>query len=445
MSRKSIILLYLAFLMSPVVSVAQNTAGTWALKTNALEWFIGSPNIGGEVTVAPNWSVGLDAGLNPWSFGDDKRRKYFVVTGEGKYWLDENFSGHYLSLHAGAGSFDVGNFNILRSWGGFRKEHGYKGSLVRAGVGYGYNWKLGGSWNIQAEAGLGMYHASYDIFDYEKDGRKVKKLTKTFFAPTKLGVNLVYVFGTGNSKKPKNLYRRRAIRDSVEAAQRARREQQVAAASAQAETAKVQTAATEAAGAGSRLANSNKSVLEMLRDKYPFIYEQGVYAKVDTTIVISFPEGSTRLDLAYKSNQAKINVVRDALLQLKEAYGVDVDHIDIVGTILPVGKEENQNFLDYMRADVVKKYMETKMKLYNYQIAAVAGGLDWAGIRKFVSEGSYANRSEIVSVIDKYPSEKRREQIEAIDGGKAWQYISTSVLPKLSGVCYVKVFYRRTM
>ena len=67
-------------------------------------------------------------------------------------------------------------------------------SVIGAGIGYGYSWLLGRHWNIEAEATVGLVHGSYDIFECAGCGRRVGHNSSNHFLPTKLAVNVVYVF-----------------------------------------------------------------------------------------------------------------------------------------------------------------------------------------------------------------------------------------------------------
>ena len=69
------------------------------------------------------------------------------------------------------------------------------GWFAGAGVAYGYAFILGRQWNLEFELGVGYAYTKYDSFECAGCGRKVDTgLTHHYFGPTKLAVNLVYLF-----------------------------------------------------------------------------------------------------------------------------------------------------------------------------------------------------------------------------------------------------------
>ena len=176
---------------------ASSSAQQFGLKTNLLYYATATVNLGGELRVAPHWSVDLSGNLNAWNMADGRRWKHWMVQPEARYWLCDATTGHFLAVHALGGKFNFGHLpfarDIVYDFGDLR-DHRYQGWAVGAGVGYGYSWLLGRHWNLEAELGLGWIHADYDRFECEGCGKKVGSGKKDMFLPTKAAVNIVYVF-----------------------------------------------------------------------------------------------------------------------------------------------------------------------------------------------------------------------------------------------------------
>lgn len=73
----------------PLMSFGQKTA----VKTNLLYTATTTPNIGIETRLSNTTSLELVAGYNPWSFGENKKLKHYLIQPEFRWWFCETFNG----------------------------------------------------------------------------------------------------------------------------------------------------------------------------------------------------------------------------------------------------------------------------------------------------------------------------------------------------------------
>lgn len=97
------------------------------VKTNALYWLTTTINVGAEIGLGRKTTVDLLGTYNPWSFGDNKKVKHWLIQPEFRYWTCERFNGHFWGLHAFYGEFNMGGIKML----GMRKYR-YEGTLYGA-------------------------------------------------------------------------------------------------------------------------------------------------------------------------------------------------------------------------------------------------------------------------------------------------------------------------
>lgn len=173
-------------------------AQTIGVKTNLLYDATLSPNLGVEMSVAPHWSVELSGNFNDWAIRGHQWKHWFVQP-EARYWLCENFGGHFFAAHAVAGEFNVGNlphgFEFLGTNFAALTNRRYQGWGAGLGIGYGYTWMLGRHWNLEAEIGLGWVYTRYDSYPCAKCGSRIdNNRVHNYVGPTKAAINLVYVF-----------------------------------------------------------------------------------------------------------------------------------------------------------------------------------------------------------------------------------------------------------
>lgn len=174
-------------------------AQQFGVKTNLLYDATATINLGGELKVAPKWSVDLSGNLNAWNIKGHKW-KHWLVQPEARYWFCDATAGHFVAAHLLGGMYNVGNFNL----GDFKflgtdlshlKDRRYQGWYAGAGIAYGYSWILGRHWNIEAEVGVGWIYTRFDTYPCAVCGTKLSEdRVHNYVGPTKLALNLIYVF-----------------------------------------------------------------------------------------------------------------------------------------------------------------------------------------------------------------------------------------------------------
>lgn len=169
-----------------------------ALKTNLLYDATATINMGAEKVIAPRWSLDLSGNMNFWSFSGQKQWKHWMIQPEARYWFCDALGGHFFAMHALGGQYNVSrldlDFNFLGT--DFRKlrDSRYQGWFAGAGVGYGYAWRLGRHWNLEAEIGLGWVYTRFDRYPCAKCGNRLEKdRPHNYVGLTKMALNIVYV------------------------------------------------------------------------------------------------------------------------------------------------------------------------------------------------------------------------------------------------------------
>lgn len=170
-----------------------------ALKTNVASDAFANVNLGGEVQLAPRWSVDLTGDVNYWKFAHGKRWKHWIAMPEARYWFCDVGGGSFVAAHLIGGQYNIGHLDfgldLLGTDFGKLKDNRFQGWMAGAGVGYGYDWILGKHWNLEAEVGLGWVYTRYDQYSCKGCGQAVKtNKPHNYFGITKAAVNIVYLF-----------------------------------------------------------------------------------------------------------------------------------------------------------------------------------------------------------------------------------------------------------
>lgn len=169
-----------------------------AIKTNLLYDATLTVNLGLETAIAPKWTFDINGNYNGWKI-DNRMIKHWMVQPEFRYWFCEKFNGNFIGIHAIGGQYDVGNlkwgFNFLNNRFKDAEKHRMKGWAAGAGLSYGHTWAVAKHFNIEAEVGIGWMYMRYDQYSGPMGGEKIKdNKTHNYVGPTKLALNLVYVF-----------------------------------------------------------------------------------------------------------------------------------------------------------------------------------------------------------------------------------------------------------
>jgi hypothetical protein len=136
----------------------------------------------------------LGASYNGWNLKgspeDNRKLVHGVVLGEFRYWLCERFNGHYFGLHAFGGFYNVSGKDVPLL---FEKEYRYEGTHYGAGISYGYMLPLSPRWGVEFNVGIGVAQMNYDKYGCGKCDNLEGEYRKTYFGPTRAGVNFVFI------------------------------------------------------------------------------------------------------------------------------------------------------------------------------------------------------------------------------------------------------------
>lgn len=177
----------------------------FAARTNML---IPGMNIGIEVPIAENWSVGFDY-YYPWAVSAENKwcgemlgwfidGKYWFTGKKNKWSVDSKLKGHAIGIYGGLGYYDYQN-----------KTKGAQGEFFDVGVDYTFAMPVAND-NLRIEFNIGLgfirtlYRPYYPSSDYEDLIKEpgVKHRATNFIGPTKASISLVYPLTVPTKKNP---------------------------------------------------------------------------------------------------------------------------------------------------------------------------------------------------------------------------------------------------
>lgn len=165
------------------------------VRTNLIGDALLVPNLGGEITVGKDWSLGADFYLQ-WirNLDKDKFYKTYILEVDARYWWGRQqkkrqLTGWHVGPYGQAITYDM--------------ENGHKGYQSRVffwtfavGGELGYNLPLGKKqrWGLDFNIGLGYLHTKYNVYNpgHNKEYYFDHRQCRNFFGPTRIGVSLNY-------------------------------------------------------------------------------------------------------------------------------------------------------------------------------------------------------------------------------------------------------------
>ncbi|WP_455625490.1 DUF3575 domain-containing protein [Parabacteroides sp.] len=163
-----------------------------AVKTNGLAWATTTPNLGFEAALSERYTLQIFGSYNPFTLKENHKLKHWLVQPELRWWARQAFRGHFVGLHVIGGEFNAGGiklpFDLLSDLATYR----YEGGGFGGGLSYGYQWRLGKRWGVEASVGFGYARLNYDKYPCEKCGEKIGEEKKNYWGPTKAAISIIY-------------------------------------------------------------------------------------------------------------------------------------------------------------------------------------------------------------------------------------------------------------
>ena len=191
-------------------SQSQNTTSSkklhyFALKNNLVYDAALLPNISAEAYLGNQFSLVIEGNWSWWAFEKKSKSGRFYrvqsVGAELRYWINSIYPlhGHAVGVYAMVGDYDI-RF--------FPKNEDSKGWLSygswSAGLSYAYSVPITGRVNLEFSVAAGYLGGKYYDYKYcipHERWERQGEFSGKYFGPTRVGVSLVWLFGSGNNIK----------------------------------------------------------------------------------------------------------------------------------------------------------------------------------------------------------------------------------------------------
>jgi outer membrane protein OmpA-like peptidoglycan-associated protein len=371
------------------------------IKTNLLYDATATINLGIEVRTGEHTSLDLSGNYNNWSWKNDRKWKHYLVQPEFRWWPGGVFDGHFLGAHAHWALFNFGHLPHT-PFSEYMATHRLEGSLVGAGVSYGYRWNLNRRWALEATIGMGYAHMDYDEFLCGRCGEPLGHKTANWFGPTKAGLSLVF-----------NIGERR-------------------------ETAPVLVAPLPAP-----VAQVPQPVYApVLRATFLTPEVEAVKTRSESgSAYLEFVVGRSEILSEFRGNRPELQKIYSSIELVKGNPDITITGVRIVGHASPEGGYDSNMKLSVRRAASLGDHLRTLYGLADVPLTTRGEGEDWEGLDSLVEASNILEKYRALEIIRSTDHPDRREsRLKALDGGSVWRRIIADYYPHLRRSDY-KIIY----
>lgn len=152
---------------------------------------------------------------------------------------------------------------------------------------------------------------------------------------------------------------------------------------------------------------------------------------------LNYMVGRWNLLREYKNNATELKKVEDIIMELKNNPDLTISDFTITGYASPEGSSQSNLLLSQRRAESFAKFLETKYEYDVSQFTIKWAGEDWEGLRKAVEASNYANKNQIIDIIDNVADlDVRETRIIALDNGVTYRKLYNQFYPPLRRIDY---------
>lgn len=405
------------------------------LKTNLLYAATTTPNLGVEFSVHPRWTIELWGAYNLIDYKGDASLRHYLVQPEARFWLKQTFRGHFFGAHFLGGKFDIGGLSFIPSM----HDHYYRGRLLGGGLSYGYQWKLGRHWGIEAALGIGFLTMKYDKYRCQGCAAMEARYKRNYLGPTRAAISLVYTLQNGKDKDTRatrwqlafEAAYERALTDSVSASDSYR----------EADSLRVALRQVEEQNLRYREAlDSLRALQEKRADTASVQLETG-----RGVMYIQYPLNVTRVLPGFSVNRRELACIDSLLRPLLEDSTVTIRSIQLTGYASPEGRYDHNVNLANRRIVGVMRYLSDMYNLPNqsvFRLTAVAE--DWEGLAQALEASDKPYKKDALQIIRTVPLFDGRElELMKLRRGDPYREMLTDFFPKLRRTEFVIEWEKR--
>ena len=164
------------------------------------------------------------------------------------------------------------------------------------------------------------------------------------------------------------------------------------------------------------------------------------HRSISGSAFIDFPVNKTEIDPTYRNNSVELNKIYATIDSIRDDKDVHISSLTIKGFASPEGKYENNSRLASSRTESLAKYIYS---LYHFKKGFIITDFepeDWVGLRRYVEESNFADKRDIIALIDSDREPDNKEYAIRTQHSETYTYLLRFYYPALRRADY-KVDY----
>ncbi|MGL5683917.1 MAG: hypothetical protein ACRDDZ_12840 [Marinifilaceae bacterium] len=154
--------------------------------------------------------------------------------------------------------------------------------------------------------------------------------------------------------------------------------------------------------------------------------------KLQGTAYLEFPVNQLQIKPNYKNNYQELIKIQKTIDFVKNDTNAFITNISLMGYASPEGAYQNNARLAQGRAESLKKYILNTYNIPQQQIEVNSIPEDWAGLKRYVEDGSLEDRNDLLVIIDSDASyDSKNNSIQKLGDGTTYAYLLNNIYPLL--------------
>ena len=427
-----------------------------AIKNNLLYDAAATPNVELEFRLAPQWSMELGVGFNPFPLDDKKfpKWRHLMVSIAPRYWFCNVFNRGFLSFNAAYAHYNVAGDAYPVSWMYKEVKDGrYQGDAVMAGVSGGWHFPIKHFFSIELEGGVDAGYSWYDQFECKHCGDKTASGGRWLVLP-KVGVNLSFPLGGDEESLVRRcdcekLEHPELPEQAVDTVTEPEEPMEPFIAAKRIEMPRMQPAPVVAFVPFFEVPVDNMTRLRsrLLRseEEYePYNSEMALGAD-PRNVFLFFEVNVTKMDRSFIQNDLLMDSIMNILGAVQQDSSLHISHIRIVGFASFDGRLSYNERLAASRAQTIKEYMQSVYPALGDSVFDVCnGGESWAELRYGLQQVEFEGRDEVFALMESEPDyDLREKKIKALHGGQTYRYMRDELRHIMRNLGCITIYIER--
>ncbi|MDR0429196.1 MAG: DUF3868 domain-containing protein [Tannerellaceae bacterium] len=151
-------------------------------------------------------------------------------------------------------------------------------------------------------------------------------------------------------------------------------------------------------------------------------------------VFLDFPVARAEINPGFGNNPRELAKIERIVNEIRTDKNLTVTGVMISGYASPEGDVSFNNQLSRGRAEALRNYLSMRAGIPHHLYQVGYGGEDWQGLARLVQNSYIEPKGTILSIINYYNPQERKNRLKALNGGRIYQQLLHTLYPQLRRV-----------